>query len=396
MTVLVAMDDFPVPPEDRSGWPWVSDVQGLQKVSFSDRPWPTISVITPSFNQGSFIEETIRSVLLQGYPRLEFIVIDGGSTDNSVDIIRRYEPWIAYWVSEPDGGQTYAINKGIKVATGNVFSWLNSDDILCPGALKEVAEKFTESPDLDLVYGDCEMIDENGHVFDRFNVRKSDLADLLEENFISQPSAFFSAKALSMVGGLDSELHYAMDYDLWIRMFLKKAKVLYDPTVLSRFRYHDTSKSGVKSVQFGYEVLRLLDKIDKDVHRSLLPELLKAYHLTFGHTIVLHKQTALNDKAFRNSIMELLDMWVLHIEENLSYYTSILGLLAQNYYSIGNQYCLINRLRQGRRYFRKAIQAHHSFRKKGSLAWTATFLGATPFKWLFRYKANSKNHHSRS
>lgn len=396
MSVLSLTKDFPAPPEGRSGWPWVSGAQPLSEVSPAGKPWPVISVITPSFNQGPFIEETIRSVLLQGYPRLEFIVIDGGSTDNSVDTIRKYGPWITYWVSEPDGGQTYAINKGIRIATGDVLSWLNSDDILCPDALREVAEKFIESPDLELVYGDCEMIDENGDVFDRFNVRKSDLTDLLEENFISQPSTFFRARALAAVGGLDSELHYAMDYDLWIRMFLNKARVLYNPTVLSRFRYHGTSKSGIKSVQFGYEVLRLLDKIDKDAHGSLIPELLKAYHRTFGIIIDLHRQTASNDRAFRIFVTELLDMWIMHIEENRHYYASVPVLLAQSNYSIGNQYCLIDRLREGRRYFGKALRTHHTFKKKGFLAWAATFFGTAPFKWRCRDEANSQGHHSRS
>ena len=389
----ILLKELPPPPAGKTGWPWTDATSSPLKEIPTNERYPGISVVTPSYNQGSFLEETIRSVLLQAYPGLEFIIIDGGSTDNSVDIIRKYEPWITYWVSEPDAGQTYAINKGIQRATGDILSWLNSDDILCPGALQRVAEQFAGIPEVDLVYGDCEMIDDSGNVFSRFDVRIGDLAGLLEENFISQPSAFFSRRALDAAGGLDSELHYAMDYDLWIRMFLKKMKVCYDPAVLSRFRYHTTSKSGVKSVQFGYEVLNLLDKIDKAMDRSMLPALLQAYHRTFGTIIDLHRQTASNEEVLHNAVIKLLGIWVSHIERHYSFYAAVPRLLAQSYYTIGNHYCLMNHVHEGRRYFARACRADSAIKGRGFFAWFMTFFGAFPFKWYYRDEAADPKPH---
>src|SRR5262245_21335405 len=134
------LDQLPPPPAGRSGWPWTEATPRLPATLPDGAAWPRITIVTPSYNQAPFLEETIRSVLLQGYPNLEYIIIDGGSSDGSVELMRRYEPWLAYWVSEPDGGQSEAINKGWCSATGTVTTWLSSDDIYTPGALKAVAE----------------------------------------------------------------------------------------------------------------------------------------------------------------------------------------------------------------------------------------------------------------
>jgi cellulose synthase/poly-beta-1,6-N-acetylglucosamine synthase-like glycosyltransferase len=122
------LNELTSPPADKTGWPWTEESPLLPDKMEGDCDWPKISIVTPSYNQGRFIEETIRSVLLQGYPNLEYIIIDGGSTDNSVEIINKYEPWLTYWVSEPDRGQSHGINKGFEKATCEVFGWLNSDD----------------------------------------------------------------------------------------------------------------------------------------------------------------------------------------------------------------------------------------------------------------------------
>src|SRR5438309_6203079 len=131
---------LPPPPPNHTGWPWTEGAAPLGELMGDGSPWPRITIVTPSYNQGRFLEETIRSVLLQGYPNLEYMVIDAASTDESVEIIRKYERWLAYWVSEKDRGQTHAINKGLAKATGEIFSYLNSDDLLAPGALAAVAE----------------------------------------------------------------------------------------------------------------------------------------------------------------------------------------------------------------------------------------------------------------
>src|SRR5262245_47037233 len=131
--------ELPAPSPGKTGWPWTEESERLPDQMPDGCPWPLISVVTPSLNQGKFIEETIRSVLLQGYPELEYIIIDGGSNDGSVEIIKKYSPWITYWVSEPDGGQSEAINRGLKRASGEFASWINSDDLLCKNALRSHA-----------------------------------------------------------------------------------------------------------------------------------------------------------------------------------------------------------------------------------------------------------------
>jgi glycosyltransferase involved in cell wall biosynthesis len=139
--------ELPSPPAGKTGWPWTVETPQLPAARPDGTPWPRISIVTPSYNQGQFIEETIRSVLLQGYPDLEYIVIDGGSTDGAIDIIRKYAPWLAYWTSERDDGQVGAINAGMSQASGSLLNWINSDDLLLPRALEALGSimAFTHS-----------------------------------------------------------------------------------------------------------------------------------------------------------------------------------------------------------------------------------------------------------
>src|SRR5437870_3630005 len=173
-------------------WPWRGFV--IQ---------PTLAVVTPSYNQGHFLEETILSVLNQGYPNLEYVVVDGGSTDESVEIIRKYEPWLAYWVSERDQGQTHAINKGLARATGEVFAYLNSDDLFVPGALTAIGEAYARYPHADAIYGKCVYIAEDGSELETRQARFEGLDDYLpiwrrisrREN-LTQPEVFCRLSAL--------------------------------------------------------------------------------------------------------------------------------------------------------------------------------------------------------
>ncbi|MCZ6770870.1 MAG: glycosyltransferase family 2 protein, partial [Proteobacteria bacterium] len=153
--------ELPPPSPGKSGWPWTEESLSLPENERSHNRWPLISVVTPSYNQDKFLEETIRSVLLQGYPELEFIVMDGGSTDSSVDIIRRYESWISHWVSEPDGGQAEAINRGWRRSTGEILVWLNSDDVFSKDALIRVGDNFVENPNAMVVSGSCDIVNED-------------------------------------------------------------------------------------------------------------------------------------------------------------------------------------------------------------------------------------------
>jgi glycosyltransferase involved in cell wall biosynthesis len=182
---------------------------------------PTVSIVTPSYNQGPFIEETIRSVLLQGYPNLEYIIIDGGSTDGSTDIIRRYDDRLIYWVSEKDRGPAHAINKGFARAHGEIFGWLNSDDFLLPEAVSRIVEMHKKYPTAVAWIGGCYRIDPDGRILSSIipnGLDRDSLADWGHRGFFYQPSCFFSAQAWHKTGPLDEGLHLAFDLDLWLRL----------------------------------------------------------------------------------------------------------------------------------------------------------------------------------
>ena len=172
------LSDLPAPPSGRTGWPWTEQSSRLPSRTPANRPWTRISVVTPSFNQGKFIEETIRSVLLQGYPNLEYVIFDGGSTDNSVEVIEKYSPWLTYWVSEPDGGQSDAINRGLKRASGDFATWINSDDMLCKDALNEQASRIGFEPNTVYV-GNCIYMNETGKILGSHRGRIHSLEDLV-------------------------------------------------------------------------------------------------------------------------------------------------------------------------------------------------------------------------
>jgi glycosyltransferase involved in cell wall biosynthesis len=209
-----------------------------------------ISVVTPSFNQARFLERAVQSVVTQqGDFDLQYLVMDGGSADGSVDLLRRYDARLS-WVSEPDGGQSAAINKGLRRATGDVVGWLNSDDVLLPGALARVAAAFRERPDAEWLHGRCDIIDSEGRVirqwvsaYKHWCCRRYSYSRLLGENFISQMTVFWRRSLLDAVGYLDPGLHLAMDYDLWLR-FARRGAPLYVPERLACFRWYASSKSG--------------------------------------------------------------------------------------------------------------------------------------------------------
>lgn len=200
-----------------------------------------ISIITPSYNQAKYLEDTIYSIVDQNYPNTEYIVIDGLSTDGSQDIIRKHEKDIAYWISESDTGQSEAINKGLRRATGDIVAWLNSDDMYLPHTLKTVLKAFSDNPDVDLVYGNVENLYTNGTTKLYIN-KEFELINFLSHVSIHQPSVFWRRKIHDEIGYLDESLNYLMDYDLWMRIFLKY-KTLKINAPLSRFRIHDNAKT---------------------------------------------------------------------------------------------------------------------------------------------------------
>lgn len=238
------ISELPVPPEGKTGWPWTEESASFSDTTPDDFSWPRISIITPSFNQGKYIEETIRSVILQGYPNLEYIVLDGDSTDNSVEIIKNYEKYIDYWVSEPDNGQADAIYRGIEMATGDIIAYINSDDIYYPGAFYKIAEKFTKNPVCSWLTGKTVFIDE-------VSIPTKEQPKYLPinmftmvylGNFISQQSTFWKKDFYSAVGGFDRNLQFGFDYELFLK-FLNIEKPLWMDDQLTAFRSHPMSKT---------------------------------------------------------------------------------------------------------------------------------------------------------
>lgn len=225
----------------------------------SDRiVYPRISIVTPSYNQAKYLEETIRSVLLQRYPNLEYIIIDGGSTDGSVDIIRRYEYALTYWVSEPDQGQADAINKGLARATGDWVAWINSDDHYLSGAFAHVATAILQQPSTGLIFGDLELSINGIRQIIGYSSAPSQM--LRELCFPFQPTCFFKRSVLENVGFLNTSLHYALDADLLLRV-MANVDWVYLPVPLASFRIQHGTKTYTSEEKFAYELLILLEQV---------------------------------------------------------------------------------------------------------------------------------------
>jgi len=227
---------------------------------------PLVSIITPSYNQGAFLEDTIRSVLSQEYPNLEYWIIDGGSIDGSLEIIEKYADRLTGWVSEADQGQADAINKGFSKTRGEIVAWLNSDDVYRPRAIENAVSAFQSHPEVGLVYSDVDSIDEQGDLFNRMRYDQWQLVDLMTFNILGQAGVFFRRSVLEHAGGLDLSYHYLLDHHLWLRMALQ-AKLMHVPgQVWSAARMHAGAKNVSDAAGFGQEAYRLVQWMSDD-HR---------------------------------------------------------------------------------------------------------------------------------
>ncbi len=254
---ITSPTSLPPPPPGRTGWPWTD---AKPSISSKASPQPRITLVTPSFNQAAFLEETIRSVLLQGYPNLEYIIIDGGSTDGSVEIIKKYSPWIDYWTSERDRGQSHAINKGIARATGEWFNWLNSDDYLAPGALFALAKAATNQPGVVIASGITANL-RGQAVFSRYTSKVPETSSNALFNLrVNQPGALMHLQKIRSAGGVSEDLNLVMDLDLWIRLFLYNGLhcFVHIDTETAVYRYHAGSKTCAGDDVFALEEFALL------------------------------------------------------------------------------------------------------------------------------------------
>jgi len=220
-----------------------------------------VSAVTPSFNQSAYLEQAIRSVLEQDYPDVEYMVMDGASTDGSVDIIRKYSSRLVYWASEKDSGQADAINKGMRRARGEIVAWLNSDDYYLPGAIKSAVTALESNPQAVMVYGNMLAVDQTGQTINQLRYRQLTLEDLLCFQIVGQPAVFMRRTAFEKAGGLDLNFHFMLDHQLWIKLAAQGSIVHINQT-WSAARYHPLAKNRLKAAEFGREAFRILDWLE--------------------------------------------------------------------------------------------------------------------------------------
>lgn len=271
-----SIKELPDPESDQTGWPWTVASRSLPDRMADGRSWPRISIVTPNLNQGQYLEETIRSVLLQGYPNLEYIIMDGGSRDDSLKIIEKYKRWLTYWESKPDKGQSHAINKGFANATGDWFGYLNSDDLYECCALNRLSDVFSAQEDVRLIAGACTIFEgqKTKRIFKPWWPR--DLSYYIKETYSStfaQPSSFWDKSSYVEAGGFDESFHYCLDREFFLRLGLIGIRPYCMDAVLSRFREHINSKTINQSADFHKESIRILEKHS---HRLRISKLKKA------------------------------------------------------------------------------------------------------------------------
>ncbi|KXK13044.1 MAG: putative glycosyltransferase [Chloroflexi bacterium OLB14] len=226
-----------------------------------------VSIITPSYNQAKYLEQTIQSVLSQSYQNIEYIVIDGGSNDGSIEIIKKYQDKFAYWISEKDHGQAEAINKGFAKATGDIVAWLNSDDYYLANTIENAVKVFEENPDVVLIYGNMLAVDENGKTFNTLNYKQLSLEDLICFQIIGQPAVLFRNSALQKTRGLNLDFHFLLDHLFWIEL-AQHGKILHVNQTWSAARYHAEAKNRAKAAEFGKEAFRILSLVEQDKNLS--------------------------------------------------------------------------------------------------------------------------------
>jgi len=265
------LEDLPPPSLGKTGWPWTEECKQIPETMPGDKIWPKVSIVMPSYNQADFIEESIRSVLLQGYPDLELIIIDASSTDGTLGIIRKYEKWLSYWVSEPDHGQSNAINKGLAKCTGELFNWQNCDDILVPDSLAIMAKTMVDHPEAGYAYGYAIIVDENRKFLFERKIQFDDQTGLIVnlESYITalisgiQPGSLMKLELVNRVGGIDEELDYVMDTDLGLRLTLVKPFLCVDEPVVYA-RSHPNAKTYLYNSKRAKERLLIARKLFKD------------------------------------------------------------------------------------------------------------------------------------
>lgn len=259
------LEQLPPPPAGKTGWPWTHASRELPERLPGGAAWPRISIVTPSYNQAAFLEETIRSILLQSYPNLEYLIIDGGSTDGSVDVIRKYAPWLAFWESVPDRGQPHAINKGLARTTGDVLAYLCSDDVYRPNVFARVARELVDKSESQWLCGACLLVDE---IRDATHMLVPELPDRPDAWLLKtvgrpycfpQPGVFFRRRLIESAGLFREDFQYAFDYEYFVRLLYAGWVPTQVSETLAIYRVHPASKTGSSQSAFDRDVLAIAD-----------------------------------------------------------------------------------------------------------------------------------------
>jgi glycosyltransferase involved in cell wall biosynthesis len=261
MPEIATIENLPPAPAGKTGWPWTLATPPLPATAPGGQPWPKVTVVTPSFNQGHYIEETIRSVLLQGYPDLEYIVMDGGSRDNTLDVIQRYEPFITYWTSQKDRGQSDAINRGFRKSTGLWVGWQNSDDFYGPATIQKAVEAALAHPDASVVYGSVKLCDGQSRDTGSYPTSDFDLHRMLPWANMFNQSMFFHRRVFDAEHFIDENLHHYIDHEYFWRLIFAGFKFQYAPAVSAVFRIHELAKGATQHEIAANELYALYKRV---------------------------------------------------------------------------------------------------------------------------------------
>ena len=302
------LNDLPI--KENKQWPWNSEVSS--DIYDANIEWPKITIVTPSFNQGQFIEETIRSIVLQNYPNLEYIIMDGGSKDNTLEIIDKYRPWINIVVSEKDGGQSDALIKGFDKSSGKILNWINSDDILCENALFNIGTTYINNPELSFVHGKNGIMDINSVLYNYMPHPK----DLLSIRYLcempyGQQACFFTREVYFESGGINREVHFSMDYELYLRMHLLGIQVKQIDNLIGNIRIHDNTKTAqlesIMHQENGNAFMTFLNSCGKNRYANIFQKI--------GHTAYANYKIKIrpSNAAIKTAI-------ILYLKKNVWYY----------------------------------------------------------------------------
>ncbi len=302
ITTSLTLKDLPPPPPEKTGWPWTEETHPLPQQMPDGSEWPRISVVTPSYNQGQFIEETIRSVLLQGYPNLEYIIIDGGSTDNSVEIIKKYEQYLAYWVSERDRGQSHGINKGFQRATGQFIGWQNSDDYYHPNIFLHVAKISVVQPNIDVVYGKIYYADDETKTIRPYPVSEVTIESMIPYSSVCNQSVFFRDRVFNENNFIDESIQHCMDQEFILRLLVKGYRFKMEHEIVGYYRLHKNAKSSKQMNIWAEEAMKLYKLIYQNIDLSLD---IKKKAKDCIYNLCLDNFGKLRLKLFRKSVREL-------------------------------------------------------------------------------------------